>query len=106
MDQHKHPRTAAGNKQFRNFFIGTAGHSKKAAIRVKQMLNQAGLSSSSMMEDYNNGSALMDADVISKHSILFKYSSATTDGVNAHLSMPHLYIGPVAAAANRQNTQS
>jgi hypothetical protein len=85
---------AAGTKQFYNFFYGTSDYSKQQAERVKRML-PAG----TVLEDYNHGGTVMDASTLAKHPVVFKYSNVKVDGVNEHLSMPHLYVGPVETAA-------
>ncbi len=93
---------AAGTKQFNNFFNDTNKESHGQALRVKQMLSKAGLPASTMIEDYNDGETPTDAATIASHPLVFKFSSLSVDGLDsAHLSIPHIYVGPVEAAANR-----
>ncbi len=95
---------AAGKKQFNNIFEDTKAESYGQAARIEKMLTDAGLSKSIMYEDYKDPQSVVDASTIASHPIVFKYSLADADGLESpHLSIPHLYVGPVeAAAANRE----
>ena len=90
---------AAGTKQFHNFYNDTAGNSRAQAERVRTMLRQAGLPASAMLEEHGNGSNVLWASRIAEKGIVFKHTTATTDRLGPHGSVPNLYFGPVQAAA-------
>jgi hypothetical protein len=83
---------AAGSMRFYNFFYGTSAYSKNQAATVKSALKAAGLPESSVLEDYDHGDAVMDADAVAAQSLIFKYSSATVNGLAPHFSIPVLYV--------------
>jgi hypothetical protein len=91
----------AGTKHFQNFFNDTNAYSRDQARRVKEMLRNAGLDTSSVLEDYR-GSSRLDANSIARSPIVFKFSASTTGNMGPHGSLPSLYFGPVLAAAPRR----
>jgi hypothetical protein len=94
-----------GEKRFYNIFNDTSQYSRAQAGRVRQFLRAEGLSSSCLLEDYNNGAALLGASVFQEKSMVFKFSSykckKSTDPskeVNAHDSIAACYIAPALGA--------
>ncbi len=91
---------AAGTKQFRNFFDGTATYSQDQATRIEQMLSAAHLPASSILKDYNHTHQVMDAATIAKYPIIFKHTTVDVDNLgSSHLSIPRIYLAPVEEAA-------
>ena len=85
---------AAGRKQFYNFFQGTSNYSMQLANRMRALIP-----SSSILTDYDNPKAVMDASTLARYPVVFKYSTANDGDATPHYAMPHLYVGPVEAAA-------
>ena len=92
---------ANGTKRFQNIFNDTSGYSKQQADRVEKMLRVAGLPQTLVHRDYQNGASVMTADEIAQHSIIFKFSSATTPGRGPHAAMPRLYVAPIESAEKK-----
>ncbi len=92
---------AAGKKHFYNIFSDTSDYSKAQAIRVTGMLQQAGLSTKSMLQDFRDDKKVLDAETLASHPIVFKFSSAKGEGREAHAYMPKVYVAPIEAALNR-----
>lgn len=89
---------ASGRKQFYNFFEGTSNYSTQLANRMRSLIPGAAI-----LTDYNNPKAVLDAATLARYPIVFKYSTAYDGDATPHYAMPHLYVGPVEAAARMRN---
>jgi hypothetical protein len=98
---------SSGEKRFCNIFNDTSKYSRAQAMRMRQFLRAEGLSSGCLLEDYNNGAALLGASAFQDKSIIFKFSSykckngTDPDGskdTNAHDSIAACYIAPALGA--------
>ena len=89
---------AAGTKHFYNVSNDTFPASRDQAHRVQGMLREAGLPESTMYQEFGNGKAVMNDGQVQKHSIVFKFSSATTEGKGTHMSIPNLYVHQIVDA--------
>jgi hypothetical protein len=91
---------AAGNKQFTNIYHGTADNSVAEAQRVQEMLKKAGLPEDNFYWEKGNGKRVIGGDELARHSIVFKYSSATIAGKDPHSSLPGIYLAKVNEASS------
>lgn len=98
---------SSGEKRFCNIFNDTSKYSRAQAVRVRQFLRAEGLSSGCLLEDYNNGAALLGASAFQEKSIIFKFSSYKckkgtapdpSKDANAHDSIAACYIAPALGA--------
>lgn len=89
---------SAGSKRFTNIYSGTSDNSQQQAARIKQMLRDADLSDGGFHHDRGNSNGVLEPSRLAGHSIVFKYSQATTDGLGAHMSLPNLYVSRVLKA--------
>lgn len=101
---------SSGEKRFYNIFNDTSEYSRAQAVRVRQFLRAEGLSSGCLLEDYNNGAALLGASAFQEKSIIFKFSSYKckkgTDpskDANAHDSIAACYIAPALELVASKN---
>jgi hypothetical protein len=92
-----------GTKTFTNIFNGTAGASRDQAQRIRGMLANAGLPSTSMLED-NVGSTPLNSARMADKSIVFKFSSQSQGNQGPHFAIPSQYFGPVLDASARRRT--
>ena len=91
---------SSGAKQFNNIFYGTVKYSEQLSDRIKKMLTTAKLPTSSIFEDddVKDGKTTIGASVLSGHSIVVKYSNATIDKLDPHMSLPNIYTSVVEEA--------
>jgi len=89
---------SAGTKRFTNIYSGTSDKSQEQAERVKQMLRDADLSDGGFHHERGRSTSVLEPAHLAGHSIVFKYSQATTGGMGAHMSLPNLYVNRVLKA--------
>lgn len=62
------------------------------------MLRDADLSDGGFHHERGNSSGVLEPSRLAGHSIVFKYSDATTNGMGPHMSLPNLYVSRVLKA--------
>lgn len=97
---------AAGRKFYQNFYFDTARNSMAQLQRLRKMVADAGLPQSLIYHDRDHPKQVIGADVISRHNIVYVYSTMYSDEHTAHQAAAYIYFPEALKAIALKDRQA